>query len=271
METYNICNTFYYLHKAGDLVVPHTHECYELVLYENGSGEITIGNEGAHYSGRTLHLVAPNTVHCDCTDTLTKVYCCLFYPSSEWDYGSVVIRQSAKNAAALQFIQDKFEKMTELFTVNKTDYAEEIEDIFSQMVYTLQNLISLQTDGKNEYIKNIVENAKKYIKNNFNKTIDFNILSESIGYSYDRFRHVFVAIEGVPPKRYQDRTRLVYAKKQLGETKNKVKEIAVKTGFNSDVRFFIWFKDSVGLTPLAYRKMIARGEPGEVFNVKDKK
>lgn len=240
METYNICNTFYYLHKSGDIVVPHTHECYELVLYENGSGDITIGNEGAHYSGRTLHLVAPNTVHCDCTDTQTKVYCCLFYPSANWDYSSVLIRQNAKNTAALQFIQDKFEQLTELFTVDKIGNAEEIEEIFAQMVYTLHNLISLQTAGKDEYLKDIVENAKKYIKNNFNKTIDFNILSESIGYSYDRFRHLFTSIEGVPLKQYQDRTRLVYAKKQLGETNQKVKEIAIKTGFSSDVLLFLY-------------------------------
>ena len=270
MENYNICNSFYYVHKAGDIVVPHTHECYELILYENGSGEITIGDESAHYYGQALHLVAPNTVHCDCSDTQTKVYCCLFYPSVDWDYGSVLIRQTDSNSALLQILQNKFEYMTALFETDKNLHSEEIDKSFGQMLYILQNLIALQIAGRNEYKKSIVENAKKFIRINFNKTINFNILSESIGYSYDRFRHIFTATEGMPPKQYQNNVRLVYAKSRLSETRLKVKDIAQKTGFSSDIRFYIWFKTNTGLTPTAYRKMILRGDPGDVLNVNTK-
>ena len=49
MDKFAVYNAFSYMHSPGDLVVPHKHECYELNLYENGSGEITCGKEGFHY------------------------------------------------------------------------------------------------------------------------------------------------------------------------------------------------------------------------------
>ena len=62
MDKFAVYNAFSYMHSPGDLVVPHKHECYELNLYENGSGEITCGKEGFHYEGQVLHLVAPGDV-----------------------------------------------------------------------------------------------------------------------------------------------------------------------------------------------------------------
>lgn len=270
MDKFAVYNAFSYMHSPGDLVVPHKHECYELNLYENGSGEITCGKEGFHYEGQVIHLVAPGDVHCDSTDTRSTVFCCLFYPDDKFGPPSLLMRLNEKNKQTMTFLRDKFALLTELFAFNKAKDKDAADELFAQIYLALGNLVSLEHADKKDYMEEVVANAKKYIQNNFNKQIDFTILSESIGYSYDRFRHIFKQIEAVSLKQYQDKIRLVYAKDQLAKTQLSVKEIAAKTGFNSDVRFFIWFRDAVGITPLKYRKTVRDETPGVVLNVRNK-
>ena len=100
MGKFAVYNAFSYIHNPGDLVVPHRHECYELNLYENGSGEITCGKEGFHYEGQVLHLVAPGDIHCDSTDTCSTVLCCLFYPDEKFGFSSLLIRSGAMEKPA---------------------------------------------------------------------------------------------------------------------------------------------------------------------------
>lgn len=111
--------------------------------------------------------------------------------------------------------------------------------------------------------------VKSYIRKHFAVKIDFSILAESFGYSYDRFRHIFYEYTGMTLYAFQQGLRFNYAKQQLAVSDMKIAEIAAKTGLGSSVRFCEWFGKMAGVSPLKYRDMNKRLKWGVVLNLSD--
>ena len=98
----------------------------------------------------------------------------------------------------------------------------------------------------------MVKRIKSYIKENYKQDIDFKAIASSYGYSYDRFRHIFVTETGVSLNQYLLNCRLYAAKQMLINTNLSVKEIANECGFKSDVYFNIFFTKRMDISPLKF-------------------
>ena len=77
-----------------------------------------------------------------------------------------------------------------------------------------------------------------YIRSNLSEDVDFRKLAADIGYSYDRFRHLFTETIGQSPKQYLLAARFEEAKRLLRNTDGKISGIAADCGckfyFGSD-------------------------------------
>lgn len=256
-----------YTHRAGDNVLPHRHDGCEVIVYRDGSGAATVGREEFNYTENSLLVVPERSEHFERTLSKTSVRSCIF----RTDYLKVsepIMITSQKYAVLVQKIYDFLGDMADLYFCEKTDAAA-LENSLAQMLYTLRYLIEVYESKFDTQIVSLCNNAKKYILANFNKEIHFEILANNIGYSYDRFRHIFVEVVGMGLKAYQQGIRMNNAKKMLTETSRSVQEIAMRCGYSKPICFMNYFKRIMGMTPMQFRRL-SRGEVrNKTFNFSD--
>jgi len=79
-------------------------------------------------------------------------------------------------------------------------------------------------------------------------------LARDCGLSYERFRKVFRARQGVSPHDYRIRRRIDQARTALQADDRPVQEISSALGYANPFQFSVQFRSLVGLSPSAYRR-----------------
>ncbi len=120
------------------------------------------------------------------------------------------------------------------------------------MLFCVLNSIK---DDKPENQNDFVKTAVSYIENNFFRDFNASDLANILGVSRSHFSVTFAKQTGETPYNYLLKTRLNHAKDYLKNTTMSITEIAYSVGFASIERFSETFKQSVGSSPLAYRRL----------------
>lgn len=115
---------------------------------------------------------------------------------------------------------------------------------------------SLQTELHDE----IIQKAKTYIKDNFEKPIRLKDIAGTTHLSDTYFHKIFTGKCGLSPNDYLTKCRLEESKKLLGFTRISIGEISEKCGFCSQQYFNKIFKNEVGISPSEYRKRMSDRE-----------
>jgi AraC-like DNA-binding protein len=249
MYNARVVSLVYYEHQAGEYVLPHHHNYYEMVFYKEGSGCVNVKGEKNDYQKDSVFVIKPYDQHDEINDTFSIVYICLF--EADQDLENMFISLDEKSSS---FVHELFEIALSEYKNQSPLYQDYVNHLFNLILIesTRHTMIDDQTKTNNLYVKH----AKKYMRENYVKDIDFNMLAISSGYSYDRFRHIFKEVSGVSLNQYVLNIRLDVAKNLLYETDDSVKEIAQKCGFSDDSRFVNFFTQRMNLSPLRFRKMI---------------
>lgn len=248
MYDVNVKSLVYYEHQPNEYVVEHAHNCYECVLYINGKGVVTADNDVYEYDGATVTIVSPDVKHEEKTQEFTQLYFTLF----ETDAPLAKKFQTLKLSAELtSFYLDLFGKMQQEERDKKAFFKEVIDNYFSLALFVFLRETS-ETDRRS-FDKEFVERIKTYIKENYNQNIDFSQIASSVGYSFDRMRHIFQKEANASLYKYLLNCRLYAAKQMLISTDKSVKEIALSCGFGSSIHFNNFFKQRMQLTPLEFR------------------
>lgn len=100
-----------------------------------------------------------------------------------------------------------------------------------------------------------VEEAKRYLKENFREKLRMEDVAAVAGYSPGHFHEVFLKEVGLTPLQFQLRTRIYEAKRLLIKTDLNITDIGLDLGFSSSQYFSTTFRKLVGLTPAAYRQI----------------
>lgn len=258
-----------YIHRRGDNVLPHSHGGCEVIVYEGGSGVATVGREEFNYADRALLIVPERCEHFERTLTETKVRGCVF----RTDYFRVeepVMISSEKYYPLIGKIYEQLGGMAQIFLTEGDRAGARLENDLAQLLFSVRYLWEIHGSKFSSSSLSVCNNAKKYIQSNYGKKINFEILAENIGYSYDRFRHIFVEVVGMGPKAYLQGVRMSNAKKLLTATSRPVREIAAACGYRNPVCFMNYFKESMGLTPTQYRKLSRKEAKNKTFNFSDR-
>ncbi|MEN8117324.1 MAG: AraC family transcriptional regulator [Bacteroidota bacterium] len=131
------------------------------------------------------------------------------------------------------------------------------QQIASGMVVKLLGYIlsfEKQKGFSGKKIATAIEEARFFIRQNAEKTINLEELAKQhyVGYSY--FRRMFKKYTGVSPGQYHLQLKIIRAKELLVSTDKSIKEISLDLGFQTIHYFSLVFKKKVGINPSEFRK-----------------
>lgn len=225
-------------------IVTHSHSSWEIVCYLSGSGKSQIGNTIYEYTAGDVCLIPPETGHSEINTDKTRLVFCVFDPVGFECNGG------------LYHGDDEICDLAE--RIARIEYSHNRTDVTVAALYLTVILVrlgnSLRIPGTTDSRGNrSLDSACHYIFDYFNTDIDLTELATSVGYSYDRFRHIFRQRYGLPPKQMILFKRIDAAKTLLLGN-GKIANIARECGFSSASQFNTAFRKSQGITPSQYRK-----------------
>ena len=121
-------------------------------------------------------------------------------------------------------------------------------------------LMSLHENKGTGSERGYVDKAKRYMRHNFYRAMTITEMAEDLGISDRYLYNLFVEAEGIPPKQYLNRLRLLRAKEMLENSTATVSEVAVSCGFSDVLAFSRFFSGKENMSPTAYRRLAAKGK-----------
>ncbi|MEM8771481.1 MAG: response regulator transcription factor [Pseudomonadota bacterium] len=103
--------------------------------------------------------------------------------------------------------------------------------------------------------QNVMEAISDYVGKNIDKEVNLAELAAIANLSDSTFSRRFKVVTGITPYQYVMNERIAEAKRLLRGTSWRLVDISSATGFSSQSHFTTAFKNHVGLTPLAYRRL----------------
>ena len=241
-----------HINQPRHYVLPQRHEGFEVVYYISGAGTTTIQGETFNFEPGSVALIPAGMDHDEATQIAGSVLFCNFriedsnMPPID---KNVLTDKSGCNRIIYKILNKIYGE-----TVSKGPYYQEYLNILLQeLLLAIRRLID-----KHQKKSNVIKYMEEYIQKMYHQPINFVLLSESLGYSYDRLRHVFKERNDVSLNQYLINTRIAAAKKHLKETNLSVNEIAGLCGYKNTANFIAAFKDKIGTTPLQYRRELLR-------------
>ncbi|MBD5778217.1 helix-turn-helix domain-containing protein [Pelagicoccus sp. NFK12] len=124
-------------------------------------------------------------------------------------------------------------------------------EIFAESLGAAANSLQM---GKAEKSGNqAAQKAVRFIRQNFNRPIPLAEIAKVAGASARHFSKVFKEETGLTFIDYLTRERVEQAKKRIGETSERISDIAFASGFDSIAQFNRAFKKVSGESPSSYR------------------
>ncbi len=223
-------------------IAAHTHPCYELVYYLDGTGESVVDKRRYTFTKDTFVLVKPGTIHSECSDKNASV----LFVGFTTDYDSLTEGIYSVNTAPVRELMDEILRERE----NKRPYYKSMLNLLVEKLVLL--LLRFPINDRVEKVS--FDDILTYIKMNANKNISIQQMASDLGYSYDYFRQFFIEHAGVSAKKYLTDIKLTNVRELLLSTDFSVNKIARITGFSSPSHLCAVFKEALGLTPNDYRK-----------------
>lgn len=157
--------------------------------------------------------------------------------------------------------QNTSDKAGSLMVNHMVQFVEELEQCTSLLEankHFVDALVSISNDHHPEGTqigdhKSIVF-VKQFIKNNFHKVINLDMLANQVSMNPSYFSVLFKKEEGISLTDYIVNVRINKAMEYLRDPQFKVYEVATKTGFNDEKYFSKVFKKKVGVTPTEYKE-----------------
>ena len=248
MNELSIQYCFHCRRHAEGHINAHTHNGCELVYYASGSGRVFWGEEAYPFSAGTICLTHPDTPHSETWQEDGDVWCLVFDMPQEkrLPEGTFTDRDG-----------DIFPLLEAFFREQQTnrDGAEHISIGYLSVILLLMARTSPRRRSLTPSRGDRLDNAYRYIQDHYMTEIAFDELALSVGYSYDRFRHLFKTRYHVSPKQMVLTKRLALAKQMLRDSDEKIETVALTCGFSSASQFNVIFKKYRGITPKEYRTM----------------
>lgn len=207
--------------KPGDVIVLAPKEWHRYKPSENtGWEEFWIGFNGELFSSRILNELLPTG------------------------------RSYVKNIGFQDELISLFKKSLYLVKKNDPGFKKILSGIVMQLV---AYLVSYEIQKSESREQRLTKEIISFIKEHLITEIDFKKLASEHQLSYNRFRTIFKNETGVSLQQYLINERLESAKRLIMSTDLSLKEISVKTGFDSLFYFSKVFKNKMGYPPRQFR------------------
>lgn len=129
-----------------------------------------------------------------------------------------------------------------------------VKAIFYQLIHDIYTEV-----GKNcvcMFEPDMAVTAMQYMQENYNRLINIQEISSTLGISYSHFHRIFKTKAGKSPQEYLIQIRLINAMKFLEKKEHSISEVANYCGFSDERNFRRIFIKNIGMTPSVYREKI---------------
>lgn len=236
----------------GNRAVAHQHMFYELVYYVCGTGLSIIDGAVHRYAPGSYALITPNSLHSEVADTETVVS----FIGFSFEGNPALLRNAMLKDNEARSCYESMQRLRAEMASRQAFYLQKLDQITSEIVIDV--IRQMQSVPEND---RSMEHILKYINENCTRPVDFQMLAELYGYSYDWFRHFFKQQTGMSPHQYVISQRISHAKKLLLSGNHKISDLSQECGFSTSSQFIEAFKKVTKVTPTEYRAIIhVKGE-----------
>lgn len=260
----------------NDLMTFHIHESFEIYLSISGGEHFTINDRIYKINPRDLFIINSNEVHStsDLKDQVYERYCIWFkkdfiskYSSKDTDILNHFYNFKNFKSSKFNLDRNQFRKLVDLIekyeNTVKSDYiGQEIarDFHFIEILIYIVNLLNLHDYDMNdisnsENYNSIIKPILDHINANLSEPLFLDDISKVINVSKYYMCKLFKEYTGISIKQYILMKRISLAKSLLLKN-NSVSDVCYMSGFNDYSHFIRTFKNSVGISPLKYRKSI---------------
>ena len=234
---------FYYVHHTKPLGgAMHTHKKHEFVYCLEGDGHIII--DGVRYPFRTgtIYVTKGGTEHLEVDYSESKIIY-FYFDCEDSELVSGVFKD--KNGTILPILR----------RLQVEVRGEQLKSDAMKGALLTQLFIETERCREARRVDKNFLSVLEYIDENFRYDIDLRKLAQNIGYSYERFRHIFKEQTGESPCDCILSKRIDMAKMLIeNEPDLSLTYVAYECGFPSSSHFTNAFKKKTGETPFAYKK-----------------
>ena len=124
------------------------------------------------------------------------------------------------------------------------------EKVYSFLLY----LASVRNAGKEELYPDSLRRSLAFLERNFDKPLQIEEIATAGGVSVSSIVRIFHRCLGTTPWRFLQKLRLDCAKELLQNSDLRIKEIAVRSGFNDPLYFSSFFHKECGCSPRRFRE-----------------
>lgn len=248
---YNLIEYSSFLHEKGHYVLPQEHSGIEIVYYVDGSGLTTINGDSYSFRPGDVAIIPPDTTH----DELFQEDGCVLFCIIDYENLNMDLIKERVISGKTHTTKMIYETMNRIILESLLEDQKYCELIDTMLYELLLQIYRLCEEAENENAT--VEQVKKYLKLMYSHPINFLSLSEKLGYSYDRLRHIFNENTGISMKQYLTNVRIGHAQRLLTEKNYTVEQISKMCGYGNVSNFIVAFRKKIQVTPIQYRKAIA--------------
>ena len=255
-------------------IAPHTHITLELSMITSGVGEYRVGDLA--YPVQAGDIVLFNNIeHHGMWNTGTQplVNVALeFEPRFIWsdplysfdmDFLAIFFNRSAdfrhkldQDNPAYAIIRQQFQEVCQEFSEKQPCYSMIVKAKLLVLLANLQryyNTATSDASSSSSRYRQTMEQVLAYIATHYAEELSTDTLADMMHVSRSHFFRLFREINGLSPKDYIIRLRVMAAMHMLGSTSTDVLEIAQTCGFNNLSNFYTAFKRITGKSPIQYR------------------
>ena len=240
----------------------HSHNTYELYYLLEGSRKYFIDSSLLQLEQGDLLIIPPGILHKSVGDADGLYSRILINARPDVFNKNILNGFLTQNAGSIWQIPSNrrlhFETLLEKIeyeTIKKDEHSEYLVNAYLNELLIF--LIRVNNGAEFVSISNetdrTIGEAIKYIRENYDKHINLDILSEYVNVSKTYFCKVFKKKIGEGYSDYITKVRINEAKKLLVKTDLTVTQIALKCGYNDSSYFTSSFKKMIGITPVKCR------------------
>ena len=234
----------------------HTHNHYEMTLYDSFKGAICVNGKTVDTEGGVATLIAPFDFHeIKVEDSLDANYIKISFSSNVPKGNAKNFSAILKNPNAHGFARALFEEIAN--NIRNAPYAETLIECAIGMFFEKgKEILPIhRTTGQK-----ISKDAVAYINDRLSENISLEKAAKHLAVTPQYLSRVFKASLGVNFSRYLISVRLRYAERLMQSSENTLTEICFLSGFENFSHFSRSFKKQYGVSPRRYRTLLSKKE-----------
>ncbi|WAC14538.1 helix-turn-helix domain-containing protein [Dyadobacter pollutisoli] len=261
-----------YLQEHQNLVFPHRHSFYHLVLFTDGGGKHTIDFHHFEVVSYQIYFMLPGQVHSWNFEGEMEGYVVNFSESffrsfllkpDYLDFFSFLNGDSRQNVVELAVdirpkIAEQFEELLRQYSQSPALREDMIRVLLLQLFLTIEQSISTQQRQKGVFHKNaVIGNFQKLIERNYTKHRLPGEYAEMLNVTPNHLNALCKEHIGMQAGELIRNRITLEAKRLLVNLDLTVSEIAYQLNFSDNSYFTKFFKKEAGMTPEEFRKKSA--------------